>query len=475
MSTDSLAHLIHKSNTVVGTRARPMRIAVIGAGPAGFYAADALLKRQDVACHVDMFNRFPAPFGLVRDGVAPDHASIKGVVKVYERAAKHPWFRYFGNVTFGKDVTHDELRPLYDQIVYAVGSPADRRMGIPGETLEGSVPATAFVGWYNADPAFRGLRFDLSHRRAVVVGNGNVALDVARVLARSVSELALTDIADHALEALAASDVREVVVLGRRGAAQASFSAPELEELGELEGVDIIVREDEIALDAASEAAARADRTIMRNVETLRRYAATPPKGAPRRIVLRFLASPVEVLGDGARVSGIRIEKNELVDDGKGGTKARGTGSFEEIEAGLVLRSIGYRGVALPGVPFDEKAGVIPNAEGRVTIAPGGDAVPGEYVVGWAKRGPTGVIGTNKACAVATVEKMMEDAPALRHAARDPEAVERLLNARGVDWVSFSDWGVLDRAEVERGAPQRRPRVKSPCVGEMLETIRRTG
>ncbi len=459
----------------LGTEARPARIAIIGAGPAAFYAAEALLKQRDLVAAIDIFNRFPTPFGLVREGVAPDHQSIKAVTRVYDKILDHPRVRYFGNVTFGKDLQRDDLKRFYDQIIYAVGAQADRRMGIPGEDLSGSEPATAFVGWYNGHPDYCSRVFDLSHERAVVVGNGNVAMDVARILLTDPDELAKTDIADYALDALRKSQVREVVMLGRRGPAQAAFTNAELKEFGELAGVDVFVDPADLELDEASAASLESNRIAKKNLEILREFSQHAPTGAPRRFVMRFLVSPVELVGRDGRVVAVRIERNRLVPDGRGGLKAEGTGVFEMLDAGLVLRSVGYRGVGLPGVPFDERAHVIPNAAGRVLDAPGGAPLPGEYVVGWIKRGPTGVIGTNKPDAVETVAAMVADLaalPGIPDDDRDPEKIVAVLRTRVPDLVELGGWKRLDAYEVKRGAAQGRPRVKVTTVAEMLDVIR---
>lgn len=454
----------------LGTSERPLRVAIVGAGPAGFYAAEALLKQKDLACRIDFFNRLPTPYGLVREGVAPDHQSIKAVTRVYDKLAAGDSVRYFGNVTFGKDLTHEDLRRHYDQIVYAVGAQSDRKMGIPGEDLAGSLPATIFVGWYNGHPDYRDLTFDLSHERVLVVGNGNVAMDVTRILVSDPDELAKTDIADHALEALRTSKVREVVVLGRRGPAQAAFTNPELKEFGELPGVDVIVAPEDVALDELSAAALADDKTATKNVDMLKAYAAKGSTGASRRIVMRFLVSPVEVIGEGERVAAVKIERNKLVQAPDGSMRPKGTGEYETLECGMILRSVGYKGVPLLGVPYDEASGTIPNAGGRVINAATGETVPGEYVVGWAKRGPSGVIGTNKPDAGATVVAMVEDAATLSGAA-DPGDVEALLRERGVDFVSYADWKLLDTHETQDGAAQGRPRVKVTRVPEMMEVI----
>ncbi|GAB4190898.1 MAG: FAD-dependent oxidoreductase [Roseiflexaceae bacterium] len=460
----------------LGTEARPLRVAIIGAGPAGFYAAEALLKQKNLVCSIDFFNRFPTPFGLVREGVAPDHQSIKSVTRIYDRIASSPNVRYFGNVTFGSDVKHEDLRPLYDQIIYAVGAQSDRRMNIPGEDLDGSFPATAFVGWYNGHPDYRDMQFDLAHERVVVVGNGNVAMDVTRILTTDPDELAKTDIADYALEQLRASQVREVVMLGRRGPAQAAFTNPELKEFGELAGVDVLVDPTDLELDHESAADAAEDKTATRNIELLREYAARQPSGAARRINMRFLVSPVELLGEDGRVTAVVIEKNRLVGDRVGGLRAKGTGVFETLKVGMVLRSVGYRGVPLAGVPFDHSSHTIPNVAGRVVREGSGDLVPGEYVVGWIKRGPSGVIGTNKPDAVSTVQSMIEDLaelPGIADEQRDPQRIVALLQERKPDMVSYDAWRILDAFETSRGAEQGRPRVKVTSVPEMLEVINR--
>ncbi len=454
----------------LGTADRPLRVAIIGAGPAGFYAAEALLKQKDLVCRIDFFNRLPTPYGLVREGVAPDHQSIKAVTRVYDKLASGSGVRYFGNVTFGRDLTHEDLKAHYDQLIYAVGAQSDRKMGIPGEDLAGSMPATIFVGWYNGHPDYRDLQPDLANERVLVVGNGNVAMDVTRILACEPDELAKTDMADHAIAALRSSQVREVVMLGRRGPAQAAFTNPELKEFGELEGVDVIVDPADLVLDAQSEAALAEDKMAQKNVDMLRAYAARGSTGAPRRIVMRFLTSPVEVIGSDGHVAAVRVERNTLVPNPDGSMRAQGTGVFETIPCGMILRSVGYRGVPLPGVPYNSAAGTISNQAGRVTEQPSGEVVPGEYVVGWAKRGPSGVIGTNKPDAAATVNTMIADLPNLTGAVSDVDMAD-LLRRRGVDYVSYADWKMLDAHETSLGAAQGRPRVKFTHVDEMMALI----
>jgi ferredoxin--NADP+ reductase len=457
-----LAHL--------GTTERPLRVAIAGAGPAGLYAAQALLGQPGLVLTIDVLNRFPTPFGLVRDGVAPDHQSMKSVERVFGEVLADPRVRFLGNVTYGVDVHHDDLRRLYDQVVYAVGAQADRRMGIPGEDLPGSLPALSFVGWYNAHPDYRDLEVDLSGERAVVVGNGNVAMDVARILASSPEALARTDIADHALAALRESQVKEVVVLGRRGPAQAAFTPPELRELGRLDGVDVVVDPSDLEVDPSDP---EIDRVARTNLKLLGGYAAQREHTAPRRITLRFLTSPVEIVEAGGRAALVRVERNELVVDANGALRSKGTGDLEVIEAGLVLRSIGYRAVPIEGVPFDTATSTISNIAGQVTHPGTGEVVPGEYVVGWAKRGPTGLIGSNRPDSASTVDRMLADLPTLEAGGdRDPAAVDRLLRERGVDVVTYDDWLVLDRHEVASGRDQDRPRVKVTTVPEMLAIIR---
>ncbi|HLI05469.1 MAG TPA: FAD-dependent oxidoreductase [Ktedonobacteraceae bacterium] len=458
-----------------GTTDRPLRIAIIGAGPAGFYAAEALLKKSDLSLTIDFFNRFPTPFGLVRDGVSPDHQSIKSVIRVFDKILADPRVRFFGNVTYGTDIHHDELKQFYDQIIYAYGAQADRRMGIPGEDLPNSYPATAFVGWYNGHPDYCTLPIDLSVERVVVVGNGNVAMDVARMLVLSPDVLMKTDIADHALEKLRESKVREVVVLGRRGPAQAAFKNPEIRELGKLEGVDVIVDPRDLELDPISRTTIEQDRSAKVNLDILREYASRTEHTAPRRIIMRFLVSPVEIIGTDGRITAVKIEHNELVPDARGVAQAKGNGTFETIEAGMVLRSIGYRSVPVEGVPFNFKNHTINNIAGRVVQPETGEVVTGEYVVGWAKRGPSGLIGNNKPDSAATVESMLADLetlPGISDDQRDPSQIEAFLRERGVDYVTYRDWKILDQYEIACGAPHGRPRVKLTTVPEMLAVIR---
>ena len=461
-----------------GTPDNPLRVAIVGSGPAGFYAAEHLLRRDEVTAEVDMFDRLPTPFGLVRAGVAPDHPKIKSVIRVYEKTAAREGFRFFGNVEVDRDVTVAELAERYNAIVYAYGTPTDRKLGIPGEDLPGSHAATEFVAWYNAHPDFVDAEFDLSGERAVVIGNGNVAADVARMLALPRSELEVTDTADHGIEALAGSGVREIVVLGRRGPAQAAFTNPEVRELGELTDADIVIDPAEVELDEVSREyveSGECEPTNKRNVEIFTDFAQRRPEGKPKRVVMRFLRSPLEIHGEG-KVEKLVVGVNELHRDEGGAIRARDTGEREELECGLVLRSIGYRGIGLDGIPFDDRGGVIPNQGGRVVDPASGEQFGGHYAVGWIKRGPSGVIGTNKKDAQETVDNLFADLEAGQVPEREQvePGIEELLAERAPDAVTYQGWEAIDRAEVAAGEPRGRPRIKFCRVAEMVEASRAT-
>lgn len=458
---------------------RPLRVAIIGSGPAGFYTAEHLLKREDLLVEVDMFDRLPTPYGLVRAGVAPDHQKIKSVTAAFDRIAAHPRFRLYGYVEFGKDVTLADLREHYHEIVYATGSQTDRRLGIPGEELIGSHAATEFVGWYNGHPDYRDCQFDLQQTRVAIIGVGNVAVDVARILCRTPDELAATDISDYALEALRHSQVREVYMLGRRGPAQAAFSNPELKELGGLADADLVVLPDEVQLNELSRAALERshNRATLKKVELLEEYARRTPGGKRRRLIIRFLVSPVELLGDDGRVRALRVVKNELHATPAGTLQARPTGQFEELEAGIIFRSVGYHGVPLPGVPFNDKWGVILNEQGRVLDPETRHHRVGEYTTGWIKRGPTGVIGTNKPDAAETVACMIEDleeGAILNPSRAEVAAARELIRQRQPEYLSYPDWQRLNQLEVARGRAIGRPRLKFCRVEEMLAALGRS-
>jgi ferredoxin--NADP+ reductase len=451
---------------------RALRVAIIGSGPAGFYAAGHLLAKDEPEVEVDLFERLPTPWGLVRSGVAPDHPKIKSVTRIYDRTAAHPRLRWFGNIEVGRDVSREDLLERYDAVVYAVGAETDRPLQIPGADLAGVWPATRFVGWYNGHPDHRDHPFDLDVRDAVVIGNGNVAVDVARMLCLSHDELRVTDVADHALEALRDAAIRDVTLLGRRGPVQAAFTTPELRELGELDEADVDIDPADLELDPHSAAflADGATPTSRRNVELLGELCRRPPQaGRPKTIHLRFLRSPVELRGEG-RVEEVVVARNELVRREDGSLAARATGATETLPAGLVLSSIGYRGRPLPGVPFDAAAGLIPNEDGRVT---GGER---EYVTGWIKRGPSGIIGTNKKDAQGTVTTLLADLAAVgeddRPAVPDGEDTARWLAEHHPEVITLEHWLTIDRHEQRLGEPHGRPRVKLTRTEELLAVCR---
>jgi ferredoxin--NADP+ reductase len=443
-------------------------VAVVGSGPAGFYAAGGLLD-ADEPIEVDMIERLPTPWGLVRLGVAPDHPKLKTVSRAFERIAEKPGFRFLGNLEIGRDLSHADLMSLYDAVVYAVGAQTDRRLRIPGEDLVGSWSAFEFVAWYNGNPDFQDLEFDLNVERAVVIGNGNVALDVARMLALTPEELAPTDTTDPAMEAIGDSTIREILVVGRRGPAQAAWTTQELKEMGELAGADIAVDPAELELDPAGMAALERDTNARRNLEVLREFAAREPDGKPTTIRLRFLLSPVALHGD-ERVEAIELVRNRLAER-EGRLVAVPTDEYETIECGLVFRSVGYHGVALPDVPFEERRGTIRNDCGRV-LGDDGQPERGVYCAGWIKRGPTGIIGTNKKDAMETVSLLLEDVRQGRVVHREEataSAVDALLAERGVRFVLYLGWTSIDEVERAAGEKLGRPRVKLRTWEELLD------
>src|ERR1700741_411148 len=453
-----------------GSRMRPYHVAIVGSGPSGFFAAASLLKAadasEDVDVAVDMLEMLPTPWGLVRSGVAPDHPKIKSISKQFEKIAEDPRFRFFGNVVVGEHIESGELAQRYDAVISAVGAQSDRALNIPGEDLPGSVAAVDFVGWNNAHPNFEQISPDLSGARAVVIGNGNVALDVARILITDPGELAKTDIADHALESLRPCGVEEVVIIGRRGPLQTAFTTLELRELADLENVDVIVDPADLE-EITDEDAAAVGKVCKQNIKVLRDYAGREPRPGHRRMVFRFLTSPIEIKGDG-RVEHIVLGRNELVTDESGRVAAKDTGEREELPAQLIVRSVGYRGLPTPGLPFDDKSGTIPNTNGRV------EGSRNEYVVGWIKRGPTGVIGTNKKDSQDTVDALLNDLSATPdseltnfggdHAAKLAE----WLKSRQPKLITAAHWLAIDRCEREAGEPNRRPRVKLANLTELL-------
>ncbi len=459
----------------MGSSRNPLRVAIIGSGPSGFYAAEHVLSQDDLHVQVDMFDRLPTPFGLVRAGVAPDHPKIKSVTRVYDKIAANPDFRFRGNVEFGADIEHEDLLEYFHAVIYCVGARSDRRLGIPREYLPGSHGASDFVGWYNASPDQRNLTFDFSGERVVVVGNGNVAMDVARVLMLPPDELAATDIGGHALRALSANQVREVTILGRRGPAQAAFTYRELRELAERDDIDVIVDPADMQLDPHSlhDTEQQPDRGRDQVLELLRELSERGDRGHDRRIVFRFLVSPVEIVGKD-RVEGIEVVRNELYRGNNGELRARATDDHEVIPADIVFRAIGYQGVSLPGVPFDPITATIPNDRGRVIDPLTGQSRVGEYAAGWIKRGPNGIIGTNKPDAQESVEMLLDDVRAqrLRREVLPAKVFERFLAERQGEVVSFVDWKYLDEREVEKGGELGRPRLKFARVENMMKALR---
>jgi ferredoxin/flavodoxin---NADP+ reductase len=453
-----------------------LQVAVVGSGPAGIYTAEALIKQAakldpPVTVQVDVLDRLPTPYGLVRYGVAPDHPSIRSIAGYLRNVLEHASVRFLGGVHLGDDVTREDLLASYDAVVYATGAMRDRRMGIPGEDLPGSYAATDFVNWYCGHPDAEAGAFTLDAESVAVVGVGNVAVDVARILVKDPAELSRTDIPQAVLEALMGSKVREVHMIGRRGPAQAKFTTKELRELGELSGVDIVIHPGEIdlgAFDPTGQSAelAESDRRVRGNLTVIQDWAARTPEaaaGAERRLTIRFWLRPVAVEG-ADRVSGLTVERTRLDEQGK----FTGTGEFETIQAQMVFRSVGYQSVPLGGVPFDERSYTVPNAEGRV-LGPDGAPLPGEYVAGWLKRGPTGVVGTNKSDAAGTVRSLLADltgpvgpaaggasagglvpsGPSARRRSREEFFAE--LAERGVRPVSYADWLRVEQAEAELG------------------------
>lgn len=441
----------------------PIRVAIVGSGPSGFYAAEALLKSEQV--FVDMYDRLPTPFGLVRSGVAPDHPKLKEPIRVYQQIAESQRYRFFGNVAIGTDIPVRKLQELYHAVILACGASSDHQLRIPGEGLPGSHAATEFVGWYNGHPDYRDIPFDFSHETAVVIGQGNVAVDVCRILCKTPEELRHTDIAEHALAALSNSKIREVHMIGRRGPMQAKFTHQELRELGHLLNCDPVVMPDELALNDASnsEFSDRRGKACAKNIEILTEFSNRVKRAHARQCHIKFLRTPIEIQGR-ERVERLVFSRNKL--EGKPfSQEARATEVVEDLECGLLLRSVGYCGIPIPGVPFDDKRGTIPHRDGRVVV--GDDPVPGLYVTGWIKRGPTGIIGTNRADSVATVASLNADLASVALEAK-PDSAGLLEGLLRVQVVNYSDWKKIDVAEVQRGTVSGKPREKFTRIPEML-------
>jgi len=458
------------SQTTTQPRGGPLRVAVVGTGPAACYTVDDLIGRPGV--EVSMFERLPTPWGLARFGVAPDHPETKAVTELFEQTIREPNVRLHLDVEIGKDITHRDLLLHNHAVVYATGAPGDRRLGIPGEELSGSHSATDFVGWYNGHPSHAMHEIDLSCERAVVVGNGNAALDIARILASDPERLASTDIADHALQQLRKSRIREVTVLGRRGPAEASFTTPELLGLAKLADFDVVLRPEELILDPATATAFdRAPHAMGKyKVDVLQDIANRAHRGR-RSLALRFSVSPVAVLGD-SHVTGVRLAHNvlEQVDDE---IVAHATDCTETLDCGLVVCSAGFRGSPLPDIPFDQSRGVVPNRAGRVTDPESGHAIPGVYVTGWIKRGPAGSIGTNKWCAKDTVAAMMADYEAGRLSEPCADRSSFDCTMKSHDALDIRGWEAIDSYERGRGNEASRPRIKLVDRSQMREIANR--
>ncbi len=451
---------------------RPLRVAIVGSGPSACYAAEGLLTRRDLAVEVHMFERLSTPWGLVRFGVAPDHLGTKNVTEQFERTLSRKGVRLYLNVEVGRHISHAELLEHHDAVIYAVGASADRRLGISGEDLPGSVGAADLVGWYNGHPDLADLDLDLDCERAVVVGNGNVALDIARILATDVDRLRHSDIAEHALEALAGSSISEVLVVGRRGPTQAAYTTPELLALGYLPGINVRADPSEVEIDEVSRAVLTAspDPVAALKGQIAGEYATAPRGDATRTIGLKFRSVPLRFTGTD-RVTGVDLARTELVLGKDGSVVTAITDHVEHLECGLIVRAIGHRGNALPGVPFDHVRGTVPNDGGRVIDPDTGERVPGVYVTGWIKRGPSGVIGTNRTCAEETVRGLLLDAAEGRsdrpRSSRDE--LEALLSARQPHTLGYADWQAIDAHELGLGADRGRPRVKLVDRQRMLD------
>ena len=452
----------------LGDGSNPLRVAIVGSGPSGFYATEALIK-SGLNVEIDLIERLPAPFGLVRNGVAPDHPKLKQAIKVYKKVAQNPEFNFVGNVTVGVDIKAEELQQTHHAVIYTCGAETDRRLGIPGEDLPGSHTATEFVGWYNGHPDYRDRTFDLSHETAVVIGQGNVAADVARILAKSVDELKQTDIAQHALDVLAESRVRTIYVVGRRGPAQAKFASKELKEFLEIENCRPYIDPAELELNEASqlEIDSKEGRGNKKNIEIFHQFAGSEDTGKQRVCIATFLRSPLRLEGEG-RLQKVIFETNELSGE-PFRQSAKGTGQTTEIDCGIMFRSIGYNGVPIEGVPFYERWGTIPNDAGRITSEQGGATVPGLYTAGWIKRGPSGIIGTNRACAVETVGALLEDVGELDTDKPGREGLYKILNSNNVRYIDYAQWEKIDAAEVAAGELKSKPREKFTRRTEMLE------
>jgi len=453
-------------------------VAIIGSGPAGFYAADHLFKNKEHTFHVDMYDRLPTPFGLVRLGVAPDHQKIKTVTRVFDKIAQNPNFRFFGYVEFGKDINLTDLKKHYHIIIFATGAQTDRKMNIPGEDLKGSHTATEFVAWYNGNPDYKEREFDLSKETVAIIGVGNVAVDVARIFCLSEQELRKTDISEYALEKLVKSNVKEVYMIGRRGPAQAAFTNPELKELGNLENADLILDNEEIEPDLITKnfLEENEDKQTNRKLELLKEFSTNKETNKNKKLHIRFLLSPIEIAGsEDNSINSIKLTRNKLYKSPDGSIRPKSTDEKIELDVGLVFRSIGYRGVPLPDVPFNKDWGVISNDKGRV-LGEDKSHIKGLYATGWIKRGPTGVIGTNKTDSGETVNCIIDDIAANKFnkpQVVEPQAIEALIKERNDKFINYKQWQKVDQSEIERGQELGRPRLKYTDVDEILDVAKK--
>ena len=460
-------------SNILGTEARALRVGIIGSGPAGFYAAEGLF-RSEIKVQVDMFDRLPTPFGLVRYGVAPDHPKIKNVIKVFEMTANRVGFACLGNVTVGEDIQIHELQEYYDALIFSFGCETERKLGIPGENLAGSHTATEFVAWYNGRPGYESRQFDLSGEVAVIIGQGNVSMDVSRILSKNTDELKNTDICSHALEVLVESTIKEVHLIGRRGPMQAAFTAPEIREFGELPNCrSLLYNPEDMSLNEASQKEFDDPKLALKrkNYEILQSFMSENQGNKEKKFFIHFFQSPIEIIGSQS-IEKVILEKNELIGEA-GSQKSRGTGIKTELPCDIMFRSVGYRGIPIPELPLTDQRGIIDNQGGRIYNS--GKICPGLYCTGWIKRGPSGVIGTNKADSDDTILKLLEDLPNLKPCENpNSEELAKLLNARGVLTVNFEDWKRIDMAEIERCQKFGKPREKFTTIEDMLSACEPT-
>jgi ferredoxin--NADP+ reductase len=448
------------------------RIAIIGSGPAGYFAAGHLFKKSDLNIEIDMYDKLPTPFGLVRSGVAPDHQTTKTVTKVYDKIASNPKFRFYGLIEYGNHITLDDLKKHYHQVLFATGAQTDRRMNIPGEDLKRSHTATEFVAWYNGHPEFTDIDFDLSVEKVAIIGMGNVAVDVARILCRSKEELSKTDITDYAFDKLVNSNIKEVYMIGRRGPAQAAFTNPELKELGNLEIADCLILKDESEVDelTAQHLIDNLERSVEKKLEIISEFS-NHIKTKKKSLTIRFLLSPTEIIPDeDGNVKAIKLVKNVLSKSDDGSLRPKATEENEILQVDMVFRSIGYRGIPLPEVPFKESWGIIPNIRGRIADEEENNTLTGLYVTGWIKRGPTGVIGTNKRDSGETVALMIEDIKnnnTFRPENPTSDKIETLIKERNPEYINYEDWLKIDKEEINRGEKEGKPRVKFTNIDDI--------